>query len=247
MVEVAQHMIRICRLRKLRLMAWITVCVDKLIVVVDVTRLTLCAEVPSCQCKARCYVVKRRGSPRRCCVALHAVRAEIQLRMVRISGTVEICPMTVNAIRWRVCVLIVLMALSARHSLMRACERKARRAMIERRRTPCRLCMACQALRREIACNVIRVRSSIEIILMAWHAVRWFARIHVIAVTVSALPRLMRSDEWKPGLIVVVARSLPHSCRMACLTVGGESRRCMVRANGCCIVRLMTGNALRRG
>ena len=63
MVEVAQHVVRIRRLCKLRLMARVAVCVDKLIIPVRMTLLTLCCGMPSGQRKSRCVMIECRTIP----------------------------------------------------------------------------------------------------------------------------------------------------------------------------------------
>jgi hypothetical protein len=113
MSKVACNMVRICRLSKLLLMTLIAVAVDKLVVIVCVTRLALCVGVPASQSEARCRVVERGWPPGCRCMTLHAICRKITLHVIRVCSSVEIHTMTVNTVCRSAGELVVLMALRA--------------------------------------------------------------------------------------------------------------------------------------
>ena len=157
MIEVAQHVIRILRLGKLRLVAWITIRVRQLVIAVRVAILTLNCCMSSGERESRSRMIKCRGTPRGCGVALNAIGAKICLHVVRIGCAVEICTMTIRAARRGVGVLTVLMTLDTLNRLMRACQQKASRAVIESSSLPGTCRVACLAFRRKARGNVIRI------------------------------------------------------------------------------------------
>ncbi len=69
MIEIAKHVIRICRLRKLRCMARIAVRVLQLIIPINMTLLALRRCVSSGQREVCCRVIERCRSPRRLSMA----------------------------------------------------------------------------------------------------------------------------------------------------------------------------------
>ena len=131
MIEVAQYVVRICRLRKLSLVTLEAIRVHKLIVIIDVTRLTLCAGVPSCQCKARCCVVKGCGSPRRLRMTLQTIVTELTLLMIWVRRSVKRCGMTIPTGMRQALVLIVDVTQIAGRRLMRSNKRERRVGVTE--------------------------------------------------------------------------------------------------------------------
>jgi len=125
MIEVAEYMIRILRLGKLRLVTRIAVCVCQLVVSVNMTLCALRSYVPACQWETRSCVIIGRRMPCGLRMTLRAVYAEAAGNMIGICGSIEIRPMTINASAWQICKLVVQMTLSACYGLMRSHERKA--------------------------------------------------------------------------------------------------------------------------
>ena len=125
MIEVAEYMIRILRLGKLRLVTWVAIRIHKLIVAIRMARLTLRRCVPACQWETRSCVIIGRRMPCGLRMTLRAVYAEAAGNMIGICGSIEIRPMTINASAWQICKLVVQMTLSACYGLMRSHERKA--------------------------------------------------------------------------------------------------------------------------
>ena len=124
MTDVVRNVIQSCRLRKISLMTLITICVDKLIIAVRVARLARYRNMRSRQRELRCAMVKRCRLP--CC---HGMTLQTRLRkivrlVIGICCAREIRPVAVNAVRGKVRILVVLMAVRALQGPMRSHERK---------------------------------------------------------------------------------------------------------------------------
>jgi hypothetical protein len=63
MAEIPGHVIRVCRIVEIRLVALIAIRVHELVIAIDVTRLTLHCDVCPCQWEAGCAVIERRPIP----------------------------------------------------------------------------------------------------------------------------------------------------------------------------------------
>ncbi len=97
MIEIAKHVVRICRLRKLRCMARIAVRVLQLIIAVHMALLALCCCMTTREWEVRCRVIERCRLPGILCVALQAIVIELPLLMIRIRCVVKMGRMTIPA------------------------------------------------------------------------------------------------------------------------------------------------------
>ena len=210
--EVSGNVIGISWLGKLLLVTLIAIGEGKLVVVVCMTRLALRACMPAGQRKPRRGVIKRCGSPPRCCVALHAVGAEIPLHVVRVVRARKSGTMAIHTVRRGAGILIVLMALGARHCLMRTGQRKTTCAMIKTPAGPGICGVARLAIRRETHGCVIRIGCRCVIGLMTGNALLRCGFEHLVLMARRALCRHMRAREGKRGLCVVEPFA-PHQCR----------------------------------
>lgn len=116
-------------------------------------------------------------------MASRAVVREIQRHVIRIRRTLEIRLMARVAIHRRADVTIIDMALIARRRHMRAEQRKARFAVIERRGLPCVGGMARSTIMRKIGRDMIGIGRALKIALMARETIRRRAGEAIVDVT----------------------------------------------------------------
>jgi hypothetical protein len=123
--------------------------------------------------RERCVVVIERGaSPCRGCVACIASCGEPCRGMGRIRRSVPICLVAAVAGSWQRCVVVIGVARRTGNGCMRTCQWERRVVVIEGGWAPAARGVANGAIRREPRSNVIGVRSSSEIRLMAGIACR---------------------------------------------------------------------------
>ena len=161
--EVPGHVIWIRRQREVRLMTLVTIRVQKLVVSVYVTRLTRDSLVCTCQREVRGGMIEGAPSPACRRVTLCAVVAEIPGNMVRIRCLLKVRLVALVAISIHQLIVPVGVARLARRCGVRACEREIRTRVIERRRSPCRCCVALCAVVTEVACHVVRICYSLKV------------------------------------------------------------------------------------
>ena len=99
MTEVSRHVIRIGCLLELCLMTLEAVHVMQLVVSIHVARLARCRYVGTCQREECRVMVKRRRIPVRRRVTLCAIVTEVACYVIRICRLLELCLMTLEAVR----------------------------------------------------------------------------------------------------------------------------------------------------
>ena len=95
--EVRNHVIRVCRLLVLRLVALEAVDINQLVVAIRVTRLARRRNMSTCELKPRSTVVERCPLPCRRGMAGLTRCWEIGGNMIRVCCPLIICPVTGNA------------------------------------------------------------------------------------------------------------------------------------------------------
>jgi hypothetical protein len=119
---------------------------------------------------------------------------------------------------------IVLMARCARDRRVRACQRKRRIVVVKDRRLPTGVCrMARGARRREPRVRDGSGRSG-KRGCMACIAVGCQPRVHIILMAVGTRHCYVAPRKGERSVAVIECRRLPGRERMACRTVGRESR-----------------------
>lgn len=159
-----------------------------------------------------------------------------------------------KTIHRRAGVLIVHVALIACDRQMRAGEREARAIVIEIRRLPGIVRMACTALLRKTRGHVIRIRGILEISLMARETIFRSSGKAAVHVTLSAIDCLVGAQQWKTRSAVIKAAEISHTGKrpagnraaVALLTTQRKSGKLMIGIRGCLIIRLMANAALQR-
>jgi hypothetical protein len=126
MIEIPCHMIGICRIGEIRLMALITLRIHELVVPIDVTCLTLYGTMGSCQREARRGMIEGRRLPRRCGVTLRAIVAEVAARVTWVCRLLKLRLMTLVAVCRQIREGVVDMTRSALSRFVRSCQRKTR-------------------------------------------------------------------------------------------------------------------------
>ena len=227
--ELRRYVVWVRRLRKLRRVTLIAILIVQVVVVIHMTRYARRGDVSTRQREPCAAMIERCRPPCGLRVTSLALPWEAARSVIRVCCVIEICLMAPNACCRQALILIVDVASVACRCLMRANEREARSTVIECCGSPCRLRMARLALRWVIACNVVRVRGCVEGGTMTRYAIKRLSAKHIVAVTTSALLRLVRSDERKARLGVVVATALPCSCAVTWLAISRESRSSMIR------------------
>ncbi len=202
-------MIRILRLRKLRLVAWIAIRVHELVIAIRVAVLTLYYYMSSGEREARRRMVKRCGMPRRLHVTRQAIVTELSLLMIRICCAIEIRGMTIPAGVRQILVLIIHVTLIARNRLMCTDKRVAGVRVIERRWEPRCACVAWSAIMIEVAQYVIRTLRLGKLRLVAWIAIRVRQLIVAVDVALYALRRCVASGQWKIRRVVIEGSAIP--------------------------------------
>jgi len=121
-----------------------------------------------------------------------AGRRECGRGVIGIRCAFEVGLMTPIAGRRQCLVVIVRMALCARHSRVGSRERKDC-CVVERRRCPVRCCVAERAIRREPGCCVRGILGAVEVCLMTRVAVRRGRRVVVACMALRTLDGRVRS------------------------------------------------------
>ena len=140
-------MIRVPGRRKICTVALVTRGICNLEVVVDVAGLALCRPVDSRQRKLRCGMVERRRLPRNGCMTHRAVLRKPSRLVIGIRGGHKIRLMARCTSRRKSRVLVVRMAVLARHRAMSPRQREFRVRVCKRRRAPDGRGMARPAIR----------------------------------------------------------------------------------------------------
>lgn len=96
-------------------------------------------------------------------MTLGAIVTEVSGHMVWICRLLEIRRMTLIAVSVLNLIVAVHVARLARCCSVRTREREIRARMIERRRSPCRCCVALCAVVTEIACDVVWISYSLKV------------------------------------------------------------------------------------
>jgi hypothetical protein len=131
MIEIAEHMVRVLRLRVLRCVAGIAVRVHELVVAVHVALDALRRHVCPRQREIRRRMIECRRLPRRLRMARQTIMTELSLLMIRIGGGVVIPRVTVPTRMRQILILIIDMTLIARNCLMRPDEWEHRICMVK--------------------------------------------------------------------------------------------------------------------
>ena len=116
--ESCRDVTRIRGARKLGLMASIARRGKRCVIVVHVALRARNRRMRARQWERRVVVVEARESPRRCVVALCAIRRKTRRHVGRIVSAVEVCLVASIAVGWQSCVVIVRVALHACHRRM---------------------------------------------------------------------------------------------------------------------------------
>ena len=130
--EIPRHVVRVCRLLELLLMALVAIRVMQLVVPIHVARLACCCNVGTCQREERCAVVECCRVPVRCRVTLRAIVTEVARHVVRVCRLLELLLMALEAIIVHQLIVPVRMARLALCAHVRACQRKTCRRVGER-------------------------------------------------------------------------------------------------------------------
>jgi CO dehydrogenase/acetyl-CoA synthase epsilon subunit len=172
-------------------------------------------------------MVKGRRHPRLITMALNTIRWELRRNVIRICSSIEIRLVTADASIWSIIEIPVDMAFRAivGDGHVRARDRP-NGGMIKWRRRPCLICMALNTIRRELRCNVVRIRGRVEIRLMAADASIW----RIIEVAVDMALRAIVRDWYVrsgdgPNGGMVKGRRRPRLIAMALNTIRRELRR----------------------
>ena len=127
-------------------------------------------------------------------------------------------------------VISICMTQIALQTCMSAYEREIRIVMIEGRRLPCGLAMTHGTILRELIRNVIRIRRTIVISLMALITIRICQIVISVDMTVDAWLRYMRAHKREVGIIMIECRRLPRVLIVTCQTCMRKLIRNMIRA-----------------
>jgi len=222
----------------------------EVVVVVDVALRALHGRMRARQREAGRGVVEIRVRPRGRVVTLLTGLREPGLYVVRTGRSLEILQVAVDARRLRVrhVVVVVDVALRARHRRVRAGQRETSRGVIERRGRPRRRVVALLTGLCEARLHVIRIRRSLEILQVATDAGRVRGGQVVIAVHVAlrALHRRVRTAQREAGRRMIKRRIVPRRRVVALLARGRESRRHVVRIGRAIEILHVARTAIRR-
>ena len=138
-------------------MALVAAAVDELVIPIRVTGLTCETRMSTGQRKLRRSVIERCRLPGCCGMTLRTRQWETKRSMVRIGGTVVICPMTIHTIHREPNVLVVHMTRAAANGLMRPREREIGFVMRKHRWPPRRRGVARLTCRRKLCGDVVRI------------------------------------------------------------------------------------------
>lgn len=160
LAEIPCNVIRVGGTREIRAVALITICVDKLVVVVHVARLALNRRVLACQRESGCAVIERGSVPRRRRMTLATIRGKTGGLVIGIRGSGVIRIVALITGRIHQLIVVTNVARLALHSLMKTRQRKFCRCVIEGRRLPRRRRVAHSAVLRKPARLMIGIRRS---------------------------------------------------------------------------------------
>lgn len=154
-------------------------------------------------------VIERRTRPRRCRVALGAIRREACRRVVWIRNILVIRFVAGIAIGRCTRVSPTDMAVCTSYFGVRSSQRKRRLAMVEGRRLPCGRRMANGAVGWESRRKMVWISRAVVVRLVARNATR--AEPHVLSTRVATGTgqRNMRAGQWERGLRMIEFRSRP--------------------------------------
>jgi hypothetical protein len=195
--ETSRDMIWIIRSIEISLMAIETIPVKAGKDIVHVAACTLYCLMRTNKRVRRHSMVERGRRPDSRRMALIAGVSEISCEMVGVRRLVKITLVALEAIHEREKVISPRMAGLTLYRCVLSGQRKLRCRMIERCCAPAVHRMARRASGRESACNVIWIRSCVEIRLMTVDAVLVKSCEDVVDVTADAGYRLMRPNERK--------------------------------------------------
>jgi len=247
------HVVGIGRSREVGLMTAIArrVGAGQAVVVIDVALGALQRGVRTGQRKARAGVVERCSRPTGGGVALRAIGGEAARHVVGIRGACEVGLMAAIARRVGAgqAVVAIDVALLALQRGVRASQGEAGGRVIERRARPGSVVVALQAVGGEPCLNVIGIRRTVVVRLMASDARGVGAGQIVIPVHVAllALQRRVRAREREAGGRVVKRGVAPRSRRVALLAGGREAGLHVIGIRRAVEVGLMAGDASRVG
>jgi hypothetical protein len=168
---------------------------------------------------------------------------EVARHMVRIRSPLEICCMALVTISVGQLIVAVRMARLALYGYVCSGQHELCRVVIECCRLPCCRCMACLALMTEVARNVVRIRSSLEIRRVALITIGIGQLIIAVCVTRLALNGLVCTRQYELCCVVIECCRLPCRRRMADGTILRESLCLMIRICCVCEIRSVTVNA----
>lgn len=172
-------------------------------------------------------VVKRRSLPCRGAVAGLAGRGKARCRVIRIGRTLVIGPVAGVAVRRHRLVVVIHVTACARHSCVRAGQRKRSVVVIERGWNPLRSIVANLALLREPRLRMVRRGRVIEIVQVAGDAGRRQSFVDPARMATGAADPDVASRKRKGRVVVIELRACPRggcvagiaSVRKCCLNV----------------------------
>ena len=100
MTEIARDMVRIRRLLKLRLMTWVAIRVNELVVSIRMARLTLRGNMSSREGEPGCIMIECCATPLDGTVTGLACRWEIRRHVIRVQGLLIVRSVAAHTLRW---------------------------------------------------------------------------------------------------------------------------------------------------
>ncbi len=167
--------------------------------------------------------------------------------MTGVGGAVEIRLVARVAIGGQRCVVVVHVALRARHAHVRARQRESRLRVVERRRAPAAGRMALRAVGGESTRQVIRIGGRCEVTFVAAVAIRGRVHVLVIDVALHTGKAGMHAGQRITGVRRMIEPGIePIRCRVAHAAIVRQIRLRMRWISGPGKVRLVTREASRR-
>jgi len=218
----------------------------QVVVVIDVALRALHGGMGASQRESSRGVIKRSLRPRSGVVALLTSLRESRGHVVRVRRGLEIFQMAADTSRVRIrqVVVVVDVALRARHGRVSAGQRESCRGMVKRSLCPRSRVVALLTSCRETGLNVIRIRGAVEVFDMARSAIGRRADKLTIDVALRAGHADVRAlqREFREG-VVIEGRWIPRRGIVASLAGGRESRLRVRRIIGLVEVGHVTADA----
>ena len=240
MIEISCHVVRICRLLEIRLVALIAIVVHQLVVPVRVAGLALSGCVRSGQGEPSCAMVEGRRCPVCRGMALCTIMVEISRDVVWIRRLLEVRLMTLVAIAVHQLVIPVRVARLALRCYVGTCQWESCSAVVKCRCIPIRGRVALSAIMVEIPPHVVWIRRLLEVCLVTLIAVVIHQLVVPIGVARLALRCHVGTCQWKSCCAVVKCRCIPIRSRVALSAIMIEIPDHMIWVRSLLEVRLMT-------